>query len=104
MKLGTKLQGKVVRMGTKALGNAVRSKLGQKGGNAVQGGLDAAFDAYTGTAGIPSWVPKGPGVTNVRTMQAFYRQRERPSMPPRPTPMINRYVTQNTFLGREMNM
>ena len=88
-----------------ALGGAADRKLGKKGGSVARAALQEAQAQYLpGTAGIPGWVPKGTPYTNVRKMQAFYRDREPYNPPARPTYMVNRYVTQNTWLGRETKM
>jgi hypothetical protein len=102
MGLADKARNKMLRLGQKTAVGAVQKHLGSKWAR----GLDAGIDAYraTPTAGIPNWVPKGPQVTNVRKMQMFYRDREPYNPPPRATQMVNRYVTQNTSLGRQMLM
>ena len=101
-KSADKFKGKAIRLGQKAVVGAVDKKLGKK----FARGLDAGINAYRGepTAGIPSWVPKGPQYTNVGKMQAFYRQRAPVEAPRAPTMMVNRYVTQNTYLGRQLKM
>ena len=102
MGLADKARNKAIRLGQKAVVGAVDRKLGSK----FARGLDAGINAYRGVpaAGIPSWVPKGPRYTNVRKMQAFYRDREPFQPPPRATQIVSRYVTQNTSLGRPMYM
>ena len=102
MGLADKARAKAMRLGQKAVVGAADRHLGSKWAR----GLDAGISAYRGeaTAGVPYWVPKGPRFTNVRKMQAFYRDREPYAPPPRATQMVNRYVTQNTYLGRSLNM
>ncbi len=100
--ISDKTKAKAIRLGQKKLVQGIERKLGKKWAR----GVDAGINAYRAepTAGIPNWKPKGPPYTNVRKMQAFYRQRAPVEYPQRPTFMVDRYVRQNTYLGRELQM